>query len=419
MFFGAFFSILAFLGCLFLYIKPQIKKNREQVKKIRRQFEESHSSGGINVSSYLASNYLKQVETKELNLSSIFLPFSLCNIPLGEESGVILDVKTIPIRNVSAPYNASIIENPKGEGFLLFFRYDEFYHDCRLPFRNQIGCVKLDEELNQTEEEFKKIQFENEFNEDPRAFSFQDNLYLVYNSIRKNRPENSNARIMKLARLNKTSLTVEHEIELDIRLQEIEKNWTPFCYTANGQDHFFFKYYLLSNQNLRIQNFDEELEVLGELSVLKKPSVPNLGWAPTWGEPRGGTPALKIGEEYLSFFHSSFRCNDGSFWYIFGAYTFESEPPFRVTRISHYPIFYKGIFTSPILNTGNPILRAVFPCGFVLKKKEGKELIYLSIGENDSCIKILTLDKEALLNSLKKIHTSPPNPQFKTKNVNH
>jgi predicted GH43/DUF377 family glycosyl hydrolase len=86
-----------------------------------------------------------------------------------------------------------------------------------------------------------------------------------------------------------------------------------------------------------------------------------------------------------------------------GAYTFEEKPPFRVTAISHYPILFKGIYDSPILNTASPKKRVIFPCGFVEEKRDGKELIHISCGENDTATKIVTVDKKALFKSLKKL----------------
>jgi hypothetical protein len=57
-------------------------------------------------------------------------------------------------------------------------------------------------------------------------------------------------------------------------------------------------------------------------------------------------------------------------------------------------------YNSPPLNTSNPKLRCIFPSGFVLETRNGQELIHVSCGENDSSVKILTMDKDALLKSL-------------------
>ena len=122
-----------------------------------------------------------------------------------------------------------------------------------------------------------------------------------------------------------------------------------------------------------------------------------------WGGLRGGTPAQKVGDEYLAFFHSSFRDRNGIIWYCMGAYTFEDQPPFRITKISNYPILFEGIYGTPPMNTADPMKRVIFPSGFVVEERNGKEVIHLSCGENDASVKIITLDKNTLLRGMKKI----------------
>ncbi len=382
------FSFFVALGLVFSYARNQIRKNRFETRAVKLAMEQRLNSNTKSLAFHVKDPFLQ-------------LPFSLSTVRFAEEDGIVLDVKTLSIRNVTAPYNASLID--RGDDLLLFFRYDQFSNGCPLPFKARIGCVKLDENLDQTDEEYREIRLENEFNEDPRAFFVNDHLYLSYSSVRKNRPSESSARIIKLAHLDASTLDVIDEISLDLKRQNIEKNWTPFAVTNGAQEDLFFKYYLSKNQNLFLENF--KLAHLSEV-IHPHPRFPkNGGWATQWGELRGGTPALKISDdEYLAFFHSSFACVDGTFWYIMGAYTFETKRPFRITQVSHYPLLFKGIFTAPLLNTANPNVRCVFPAGFVIKQKQGKEVIYLSIGENDSCVKILTIDKEALLSSLKKIY---------------
>jgi hypothetical protein len=83
-----------------------------------------------------------------------------------------------------------------------------------------------------------------------------------------------------------------------------------------------------------------------------------------------------------------------------GAYTFEAHPPFRITGISNHPILFRGIFDTPYINTASLDKRVIFPSGFVLEKQQNKELIHVACGENDSAVKIITLDKEKLIKSM-------------------
>ena len=84
-----------------------------------------------------------------------------------------------------------------------------------------------------------------------------------------------------------------------------------------------------------------------------------------------------------------------------GAYTFTSSSPFKITRISPYPILFKGVYDTPHQVFANSKVRSIYPAGFICEHREGKELIHVSCGENDSGMKIISMDKNALLASLK------------------
>jgi hypothetical protein len=134
------------------------------------------------------------------------------------------------------------------------------------------------------------------------------------------------------------------------------------------------------------------------------PGFQSICWPKEWGGPKGGTPARRVGDQYLAFFHSNFNDLNDINWYVMGAYTFEAKPPFRLTGISYYPILFEGMFDSPPMVKANPRLRALYPSGFVVEKLEdGRELIHVSCGENDSTLQIVTIDKDALFKTLKRL----------------
>lgn len=330
-------------------------------------------------------------------LSGLRVPLELQNVPLAESSGVVVDIKTINIRNVTAPYNASLIEHV--DGYLLFFRYDIIHQNCPQRFYTYIGCAELNANFEQTEKEFTRIDTHSDFSEDPRILKVEDQYYLIYNDLIQDKYPR---RGMHVANLNVEENKVNFVTVLDPQLQSIEKNWVPFTYRdENNTSHFFFEYCINPHRIVHLENPQEN-----NLRFLTFPNVSSfqrLYWPHVWGEPRGGSTARKVGDRYLAFFHSSFRDGDGLPWYFMAAYTFEDKPPFRVTGISHYPILFQGIFSSPSMNTANPKLRCLYPCGFAIENRNGRELIHVSCGENDSATKIVTLDKEQLFKSIKKI----------------
>lgn len=171
-----------------------------------------------------------------------------------------------------------------------------------------------------------------------------------------------------------------------------EKNWTPFDYknelllAYSQQPHLIFRPIFGT----------EECETVTS-------STSEIHW--NWGELRGGTPALLVDGEYLTFFHSQIEMashhSEGKtmFHYFMGAYTFSPHYPFAITRISPEPIvgpnFYHGKVHKPYWAP----LRVVFPCGFIYDDHH----LYISYGRQDHECWIVKLDKQKLLDSLRRI----------------
>lgn len=169
-----------------------------------------------------------------------------------------------------------------------------------------------------------------------------------------------------------------------------EKNWVPFNYCD-----MLLLAYSIQPHRIFIPYLDGSEECMEWTETTS-----HLNWR--WGELRGGTPALRCGNEYLAFFHSSIDLatvhsgGEKMPHYFMGAYTFQAYPPFALTRISPFPIigtnFYHGqdypYYWKPV--------RVVFPGGYFF---EG-DSIYLTYGRQDHEIWIAKIDKEGLFNSL-------------------
>jgi predicted GH43/DUF377 family glycosyl hydrolase len=81
-----------------------------------------------------------------------------------------------------------------------------------------------------------------------------------------------------------------------------------------------------------------------------------------------------------------------------GAYTFSKEPPFTIEQISQEPIVARGFYEGEEYRTWRP-LRVVFPGGFLADEK----FIWVAYGRQDHEVWLVKLDKQGLLDSLKKI----------------
>ena len=344
---------------------------------------------------YKSLSAIRKTQTliQELHLSfeKLFeirqLPLVIAQIPFADEKGIIRSVKTINIPAVPAPYNASIIE--KGSGYLLFFRFDiPTIGKDHPPFFSSIGCINLDRDFKPTEKTFSKIKTNSNFSEDARIFQNGNRSFLVYNDLIS---DSKNRRGIRIASIDLDKKSLDFITSLSLPTSRAEKNWTPF--SLEGEIHFL---YSINPQKIfKVPNPEKNF-----MSSISLSTVSKLDWPDIWGTLRGGTPAKLVDGEYLAFFHSSFEDYRGIVWYIMGAYTFESSYPFRITRISPHPILFNGIYDTAHKNTANPNIRSIYPAGFIV---DG-DLIHVSCGENDSAVKIITMDKKNLLLSLKQIH---------------
>ena len=222
---------------------------------------------------------------------------------------------------------------------------------------------------------------------------------MTYNSLVS---EASSKRIMHVAEIDSATMQPKYIREMDLQLQPVEKNWVPFAYENQaGSIDLMYEYNIYPQTLLKLTN--PKRSMVEHVLMPASAKFPKPNWPKTWGAPRGGSPAVKIGDSYVALFHSCFQDHDNYAWYIMGGYTFEGDAPFRITSMSNYPLFYDGIFNSPILNTAPQTSRISYPAGLVAAKRGGRDVLYVSVGENDSCIKIITLDQEAFLKSLKPI----------------
>lgn len=325
------------------------------------------------------------------------MPFKFTNIPFADEQGIITNVKTVTLRDVYAPYNPSILRTETG--YDLFFRYDVISsRSLNGPFFSRIGVASLDHNFEQDRTESRTLRLPTDYAEDPRTIIVDDQLFLFYNALNL---DNLKCRSMCLSRLDPSTYEVMQNDILEMNLQWMEKNWAPFVYADPlGKSRLLAEYQLTPRKVIEIP------QVVGEeiAHVILPRDVAYFDplWGRSWGEMRGGTPSLKIGDEYLGFFHSSFKCND-NVWYVMGAYTFEAAPPFRLTSISPYPILFRGIYELPYANVADSNKCVIFPSGFVIEPRPEGDLIHLACGENDSGIKIVTFNKEMLLHSLHRL----------------
>lgn len=334
------------------------------------------------INSNSIKNLFIPINIKNIWFRSDFNPMKtslLKRVPLGEDLGVITDNFILNINDAISPYNpAAILENNK---IKVVFREDVKIKNSKFPFKTSIKSVYLDNEFNQISDS-NPVFADSKTAEDPRFIDYKGKNYLIYNDLRI--PGKSADRVIYMTSGDKNS-----RIKLDLGLNNQEKNWSPFIF--NEELHFIYK--VAPHAIIKLSNNEsKELQILEGDMTFKCPKF----WK--WGEPRGGTPAIKIGDEYITFFHSSFK-HKQKIIYVMGAYTFEDKPPFAIKKFSRFPIICKDCYSTPIKNTADKNKRVIFPTGLIVS--ENKAIVFC--GENDCAIRVLEIDLKALSLMMKDI----------------
>jgi len=303
----------------------------------------------------------------------------------------VISTKKITIEAYPDAFNPSICKIESG--YLLLFRYCP---DRRYDVFSIIGLVRLNENFEPVSEpQLLDTRFFGTLisphAEDPRIFSIKGKLYITYNdSPHVFLPGGHDRRDIYIAELVQDNDL--YSISLPVKLKHltkydavrVQKNWVPF----EWNDELYMIY---SAQPHEILYTNLETGVCTPIY--------RTFMAVQWplGIIRGGTPALLIDGEYLSFFHSSHEItSDASqgkkmLHYFMGAYTFGAAPPFAITKISEIPIIGENFYT----NSGHH-KRVVFPAGFVASKQN----IDVVFGKDDKEIWRATIDKELLQKTL-------------------
>lgn len=296
-------------------------------------------------------------------------------------------------------FNPSIIQ--KGGGYALSFR-------CEPPsnksgsIRSFIGVVDLNREF-QPIGPCRLLNTGNKGSEDARIFKTKDGTYVMYTHVITYAPLVAD---IALCKVDADIQNVTSSCDLKYKGDTIEKNWTPFTYTnPSGKDEIYFIYKYFPHRILKLNS-----SVNGSIKIAYEHNDGNkklAKWQEKWGLIRGGTPAIRLKDEYVAFFHSSFDHKPSKArYYVLGAITFEATPPFRIKKISQEPIFFSGMYSHVVPEDAwfypRHHLRVMFPSGIVEGKERGKDVFYVVCGENDIAIKGVVIDKKMLLDSLEK-----------------
>lgn len=304
----------------------------------------------------------------------------------------------ITIPGYENAYNPSIV--PYKDGYLLSFRYvarfPEWSKDIRfVESASIIGLALLDKQFQVKKKSVQLLEvqsFSDDFSiyaEDGRLFVFQDRIFLVFNDFPEPSPEyKRQLYLAEITHENGRWISKKRALRLFVEnMSRIEKNWVPFSLNQS-------LYFIYGENSHTILSCDLST------GCCRKIDEGTLNWDWPYGLIRGGTPAIKIGDQFLSFFHSSILLPviHGARMYYMGAYTFDASFPFTVRSYTPLPIGLKEYYKKTS-SKKHASKRVVFPGGIV---REGN-MIHVAWGKDDKLVMVTTLDLEKLLKSMKKI----------------
>lgn len=303
-------------------------------------------------------------------------------------------LKKIMLKKYPTAYNPSILKID--QGILLSFRYSP---EGKM-WISYIGLVLLNDKFELISEPQLLSMGESStgycsaHHEDARLFVHQGQIFIIYGNYRYSSYDNcktldwnsikEHVEIAKV-KIEGDRFSVENLLPLIKHPHQArEKNWVPFEW--NGD--LFFGYYPVPHEILQPNLMTGMCETVSKIHA-------KVDWP--WGELRGGTPAQLINGEYLTFFHSSINTKSSIAWifpqlhYFMGAYTFSSQPPFEITKISSVPLKAAGMYTKSGYSKS-----VIFPGGFVVMEQD----VYIAYGRDDCEIWIAKISQEKLIESL-------------------
>lgn len=307
----------------------------------------------------------------------------------GNIQDFVLETKRIIIPGYPDAFNPSIIEwNGR---ILLSFRT----RNLNTERASLIGFVWLDKDFSLISDPV-LLEIDGEHIQDPRLIMLAQHLYMAYSDLYYT--TKGSMRRMCLAEVMTDGARFfvtgpEFLLEFEGEDRKFEKNWVPFVY-----NDFLLLSYTISPHKVFLPLFGE-----GRCTTFSTTKAETTTWK--WGEIRGGTQALMIGDRYLGFFHSSIEMksqqSEGNKipHYFMGAYTFSDNPPFNLMEISPTPIIGPRFYNGKVHKTWKP-LRVVFPGGFIFDDTH----IYVAYGRQDHEVWIVKLDRAGLMESLRPLN---------------
>jgi predicted GH43/DUF377 family glycosyl hydrolase len=283
-------------------------------------------------------------------------------------------------------YNPSIIRED-GKTLMSFRRHGlDDYSQEALGVASHIVMCELDNAMAKATRHRVVSGLVGPNSEDARLFRHNGKLHISYTSAEYT-PANEWKCMMNCAELRhmESSALLHYDTRFGVNGAAHEKNWTYF--SVGGMLRFVYNIeplivFEVETRKIWYHRHDGE-------------------WV--FGVPHGGTPPIKVGDLWYSFFHSYRRDKTYKRRYFVGAYAFDDD--MKVKAFTPWPIMASdasdGFCFDITKTTWSPLV--ALPCGAIYEN--GKWLV--SVGINDSYCGIMEVDHENLVrNKLREVLTS-------------
>ena len=246
---------------------------------------------------------------------------------------------------------------------------------------------------------------------DPRFLIFRNRIFVHYNNNWDSLPNQ-----IFLVELDSNTLQAKSQarrLHLIGDRQEIEKNWMLF-----EHDRELYAVYKIEPHIILHLAFDTPGPI--NCTPVYRHEWTSDAYSSKYGMPRGGTPPIRIGDCYVSFFHSrktpNFTTPSGkprfSFFYQFqwwqqlkrviqrrfdplkyygSIYAFKAEPPFIPVFIHPHPILHPDLESAPQYPTASHLTprRVVYPSGMV-PINDDRWLVSYGIHDERAALRVFT-----------------------------
>lgn len=292
-------------------------------------------------------------------------------------------------QGTAASYNPSIVRH-KGQ-LWLFYRHDAktALHCTTWQERRPIGirAVQLTNEYQVVPGTDHGIlvppTWEEVVLEDPKAMSDGEHVWL--SAVEPNFIEGLQSAWVVGVNISKQLLENGKFVTVDSGMPAfgdnpgMEKNWAPFTYDGKVFVNYSMDPHVVFNRANPAESYE----------------TPGANWG--MGEiVHGGTPPVKVGNEYFSFMHGKSRHSQllqRPIYYMVGCVGFEAQPPFRITKFTQDPILWSDLSMDPHRH-----MSCVFPGGAIYDMNKNEWA--MSYGHNDIACRILTVPHDKLLSSM-------------------